>query len=102
MANPKRWAWTNQREMKRQYQYTFATHFVLGGLLAWPLGVAVGRWSQKTTAGVPRIPINRFVHDFINLDPSAYAIRRFRRYCFGTMALCGTLFAYATVDERLV
>ncbi len=42
------------------------------------------------------------MHDFINLDPSAYAIRRFRRYCFGTMALCGLLFAHATVDERLV
>ena len=98
MAGPKRWPWKNQREIKRQYQYTWTVHFLIGSLLTWPLGVVVGRWSQKTQGGVPRVPINRFIHDFINLDPTHYARRRFRRFFVGTCVAGGMLFAFLTTD----
>lgn len=45
MANPKRWPWQHQREMKRQYQFTFGVHFGIGALLSWPFAVKVARWS---------------------------------------------------------
>jgi len=45
--------------------------------------------------------MNRFVHDFINLDPSAYAKKRFRRFHFATIFTGGVLFAYATTDRRI-
>jgi hypothetical protein len=43
MAGPKRWPWKNQREIKRQYTFTFFTNMAIGSLLAWPLGVMVGK-----------------------------------------------------------
>ena len=42
-AGPKRWPFKNQREIKRQYHMTFATNFMLGALLTWPLAILVGR-----------------------------------------------------------
>ena len=68
MASPKRWPWKNQRDIKHQYQFTFFTNFMIGGLLTWPIGVLVGRAMTKTSGGVPMVPYNRFIHDFINLD----------------------------------
>lgn len=47
------------------------------------------------------MPLNRFVHDFINLDPAAYAKKRFRRFHYGTIFTGGILFAYATTDRRI-
>jgi hypothetical protein len=86
--------------MKRQYQFTWCTHFVIGSVLTWPLGVWVGRWSQRTQGGLPRVPINRYLTDFINLDPASYARRRFRRFFFATCMTGGIAFAYLTTDRR--
>jgi hypothetical protein len=86
--------------MKRQYQFTWATHFVIGSFLTWPFGVWIGRWAQKTQGGVPRIPMNRYLTDFINLDPSSYAKKRFRRFFIGTCMVGGVFFAFMTTDSR--
>lgn len=69
MAGPKRVPWKNQREIKRQFQYTFFTHWLVGATLAWPLAVWVGRRMKHYQGGVPVVPYQRFVHDFPNVEP---------------------------------
>lgn len=49
---------------------------------------------------MPVVPMNRFVHDFVDLDPTKHARRVFRRYFFLTCTAGGVLFAYATVDGK--
>lgn len=71
-------------------------------MLTWPLGVMVGRRAKYSSGGVPMVPLNRFVHDFPNLDPSHYARKIFRRYWFLTCSLGGVLFAYWSTDLRYV
>ncbi len=88
MAGPKRWGWKNQREIKRQYQYTFAVNWGIGALMTWPLAVWVARRMQRYQGGVPQVPYNRFVHDFINVEPSALARKTFRTY-FGLIVFAG-------------
>ena len=56
----------------------------------------------KTSGGVPMVPYNRFIHDFINLDPSKHARSTFRFYMFLTCAVGGFIFAGFTVDQRQV
>ena len=73
---------------------------VIGGFLTWPLGVWVGRRMTRTQGGVPKVPIQRFVHDFVNVDPTRTARRTFRFWWFSTMAVGGILFAYMTTDDR--
>ena len=101
MANPKRWAWKNQRETKNQYQFTFWTNAMIGGFLTVPLAVWVGRRAQKYQGGVPIIPYQRFVHDFVNLDPGYHTRKTFRWYFFGTCFIGGLSFAYYTVRENI-
>jgi hypothetical protein len=43
MASPKRWAWKNRREVKNQYQFTWATNAVIGAFLTAPVAVCVAR-----------------------------------------------------------
>ena len=40
---PKRIPFKNTRQLKRQYQYTFFVHWMMGAALGWPIAVAVGR-----------------------------------------------------------
>ena len=70
MASPKRWPWKNHAQNANQYRFTFTMHTILGGLLTWPFAVWVARRKQRTQTGVPKYPIQRFVHDFPNVDPS--------------------------------
>jgi len=99
-AGPKRWPWKNQREIKRQYQFTWVVNFGIGAFLSWPLAVWVGRQAQKSQGGLPKYPVQRFVHDFIDLDPSALARKKFRRSFMLTAFTVGVIFAYATTDGR--
>ncbi len=71
---------------------------IVGGLLTWPLAAMVGKWSQRTQGGVPRIPYQHFKHDFIDLDPALYARKRFRFFFAATVLTGGLLFAFATTD----
>lgn len=43
MAGPKRIPWKNHRAIHRQYQTTFATHWLLGSVIAWPIASIIGR-----------------------------------------------------------
>ena len=77
------------------------TNFILGSLLSWPIGVWVGRTMTRYQGGTPIVPYQRFVHDFINLDPSKHARSTFRMYWLVTCAAGGILFASFTMDEKL-
>ncbi|CDW76650.1 UNKNOWN [Stylonychia lemnae] len=99
-ASPKRWAWKNAMEQKRDYQSQMFTNYIFGFLLTWPLGVYVGRSMQTRGTGVPSVPLQKYLHDFYNLDPSHYSRKLFRRYFFITCSLGGVFFAYATVENR--
>lgn len=100
MANPKRWPWKNQREIKKQYQHTFVLNAFIGGLLCWPLGVWVGRRMCRTQGGVPAVPLNRFLYDFINLDPTKFTRSTFRFYWLTTMIGGGFIFGLITTSDR--
>lgn len=69
MAGPKRWPWKNSREIKNQYQFTFAVNFLVGAALTSPFAVWVGRRAKHYQGGVPIVPQPRWVFDFINVDP---------------------------------
>jgi predicted nucleic acid-binding protein len=69
MAGPKRWPWKNAREIKNQYSFTYWTNFVIGCVLTSPFAIWVGRRSKHYQGGVPIVPQQRWIHDFINVDP---------------------------------
>ena len=100
MSNPKRWAWKNQREVKNQYQFTFWTNAIIGGILCAPLGIWMGRRAQKNQGGVPIVPSQRFIHDFVNLDPGYYTRKIFRRRFFTTCFIGGFSFAFYTLSSN--
>ena len=102
MAGPKRWAWKNQRALKHNYYSNFTQNFLIGFMLTWPLGVVVGRWVKSTSMGTPLVPLNRFKHDFINLDPSVHARKLFRRSFFATCCVGGIAFAYSTINTNFL
>ena len=80
----------------------FMAHFGIGFLLTWPIGVWMGRRAQRQDSGIPTVPMNRFKHDFINLDPTAYARRVFRFNFILTCSAGGLLFAYMTTRGDLI
>ena len=94
MAGPKRWAFKNVREMKNDFQANFGVNFMIGFLLMWPVSIFLARRQKVLGTGVPSIPYNRFVHDFINLDPAYHARRVFRTRFFAFGSLGGVMFAY--------
>ena len=98
-ANPKRIPWKNYRELRRQYQYNFAFTWVVGSIATWPIAVYIGKMYQKTWTGVPLVPMQWYKHDFINVQPGAFARRQFRLFSFGSSALMGFLLAYTFVDR---
>jgi hypothetical protein len=64
------------------------------------LAVWVGRRAQRYQGGVPIVPYNRFVHDFVNVDPTHLARKTFRWWFGCTIFLGGFAFAYATVESN--
>jgi hypothetical protein len=100
MASPKRWPWKNQREVKRQYNYTYFTHVMTGAVLTMPLAVWVGNRMKVYQGGVPIVPYRRFVNDFYNLDPGYVAKKNFRWYFAVTCIVGGFLFASFTLSKN--
>jgi hypothetical protein len=102
MAGPKRIPFKNHRELQKEYVITYLLNGSLGILLGWPLAVFVGKKMQSTSSGVPRVPLNRFVHDFPNLDPTHYSRKLFRMGFFSTITLSFFMVgSYLTSDEAL-
>jgi hypothetical protein len=93
MAGPKRWPWKNARETKNQYQFTYWTNFLLGTVLTAPFAIWVARRSKTYQGGVPIVPQQRWIHDFINVDPGHLPRKQFRLWFFGTCFVGGWLFA---------
>jgi hypothetical protein len=53
--------------------------------------------TQTRGLGVPKVPLQKYLHDFYNLDPTYYSRKIFRRNFFLTCTACGVGFAYLTV-----
>jgi hypothetical protein len=102
MAGPKRWPWKNSREQHRQYQYTFMVNGILGALISWPVAIWVARNSKVFSGGVPLVPLNNFVYDFVNLEPSHIARKSFRRTFFATLFCFGIAFGYCTTSSDIL
>jgi hypothetical protein len=100
-ANPKRIPWKNQRQIKRQYNFTFAVNWFAGSILAWPLAAAIGRRFKATRGGVPIVPLNRWVHDFPRPEPGRIARLTFRFYSITAAAALGYLFARTFTDSAI-
>jgi len=52
--------------------------------------------------GVPLVPLNNFSYDFVNLEPSLIARKRFRRSFFATLFVSGIAFGYLTTNSSLL
>ena len=77
-------------------------NFGIGFMLTWPLGVYMGRRAQRNNSGTAVVPFNRYMHDFINVDPTFHARRVFRRNFFMWCTIGGIAFASLTVSSGLV
>ena len=99
MANPKRVPWKNKVQLERQYKFTFYTHMIIGGVLAYPLAIAFGRRMRTYQGGVPVVPYQRFIHDFPNVEPARAGRLAFRMGCLGFCAMAGFVFAKYTVHD---
>lgn len=71
---------------------------MIGGVLSWPLAMAMGRRAQVYQTGVPVSPYMRFLPDFPKVHPNATTWKYFRRYAAGTFILCGYTFATYVTD----
>ena len=100
-ANPKRIPWKNQRQLKRQHQFTFMIHWIAGSFLAWPLAAYVGRRFKVTRGGVPAVFTGKLVHDFPRPEPGRVSRLVFRWYSVLTSVSLGFLFAHCTTDATL-
>ena len=99
-ASPKRIPWKNQREIKWQHYHTFAIHWALGATLFWPVATVIGRKYKIRKGGVPVVRLNRFVHDFPNVEPGRTSRIFFRWYSVGSSVAFGYLFAKFTTDQN--
>jgi len=100
MASPKRWPWKNAKNAKNQYQFTFVHNAILGAVLTSPFAVWVGRRAQRTQGGVPIVPMQRYIHDFPNVDPGYHTRKTFRWWFISTCLFGGVAFAYLTVNQN--
>lgn len=62
-------------------------------MLSWPVGVVIGRRMKHTSGGVPWYPVQRFVDDFPNVEPSRHARKTFFFWSVGTAVVLGYLLA---------
>ena len=99
-ANPKRIPWKNTRQLKRQYQFTFTTNWVIGSILSWPVAAMIGRSFKKNAGGVPMVRLNRWIHDFPNPEPGRSSRLLFRYYSIGSAIAFGFAFAYYITDNN--
>lgn len=99
-ANPKRVPWKNSKQLKRQYQFTFATHWFVGACLSWPLAAAIGRSYKATSNGVPVTAYSRANPWFLKLEPGRTARIYFRWYSALAAIGLGYAFARLTTDAE--
>ena len=88
------------RELKRQYQYTFMAHWIVGGIAFWPIACMFGNRMKRYQGGVPVVPYQRFVHDFPNLEPTRISRNTFRNWSFLACLTAGFIFARVTVNPQ--
>ena len=70
----------------------------VGSLLAWPIAAEVGRRFKASRAGVPIVPLNRWVHDFPRPEPGRVARLTFRFYSVTACLMLGYIFARQVTD----
>lgn len=100
-AGPKRIPFRNTMELRRQWQFEFATKMAFGSILAWPIAVMVGRWSKTTSSGVPVVHYPRYKPDWPNVNPTGRAAHNFKRWSFATALFLGFCFAKYTTDRTV-
>jgi len=100
MAGPKRIPWKNTRHIKRQYQFKFCVNWLLGSFLTWPIAAMIGRRFKVMKFGVPRVPMNRWIHDFPKPEPGKSSRLTFRYYSIISSLVLGHLFARYVTDPK--
>ena len=102
MSGPKRHGFGNLHDLKYTYRQSFFVNFIVGGIMAWPLAIIIGRRATHYQGGVAVVPYKRWIHNHPNCHPNVTTKKFFNRYSRGTMALSGFLFAYYfTNDSQL-
>lgn len=99
MSNPKRVPWKNYRTLRDDYRRAWLVNFFIGAALSWPLAVLIGRRAMVTQGGVAAVPIQRWVHDWPNVNPMRTTFKYFRRYSALTMMVGGAAMANAYTDD---
>lgn len=99
MSNPKRVPWKNYRQLRDDYRRQWVLNFVIGGALAWPLAVLIGRRATVSQGGVAAVPIQRWIHDWPNVNPMRTTWKYFRRYSALTMMVVGATYANKYTDD---
>ena len=72
---------------------------MVGAGLSWPLAVLIGRRGMVSQGGVAAVPIQRWVHDWPNVNPTRTTWKFFRRYSGCTMIVAGYIFARTYTDD---
>ena len=99
MAGPKRVPWKNYRELRDKYRRQWILNFLIGAALPWPIAGLVGRRAMVSQGGVAVAPIQRWVHDWPNVNPTRTTWKYFRRYSLLTMIVAGTCCARTFTDD---
>ena len=102
MSNPKRHGFKNLAHLKKDYRSNYWFNFFLGAAVSWPLAIMIGRRMTQYQGGVAVVPLQRFVHDHPNVHAMRTTQRYFRRWSFGTMFICGTIFARYYTDDSML
>ena len=100
MAGPKRIPWRNAYELKNEFKHEWWRNFIIGGLLFWPLACAYGRRRKSTQTGVPIVPMNTYIHDFPNLDPTRASFVTWIWYTLMSTSIAGYAFATYFTDRK--
>jgi hypothetical protein len=81
-------------------KFTFYVNTAVGAILFSPVAAIIAKKFKSTSGGVPLVPYQRFVHDFINVEPTAYSRWRFRLFFIGSSLAFGIFFAgYMMKDD---
>jgi hypothetical protein len=99
MSNPKRVPWKNYRTLRDDYRRAWLVNFFIGAGLAWPVAVLVGRRATVSQGGVAAVPIQRWIHDWPNVNPMRTTWKYFRRYSALTCMVAGCVVANKFTDD---
>ena len=85
--------------MKRSYQIDFVKNWFWSSLVTWPVAIMIGKHYKQTWGGVPLVPIQRIIHDFVDVSATNTARRQMRFYTFGSAMAMGFVIAIAVTDR---